>query len=469
MKATIPYYCIDCLIVWFLLTHGDRNDSNMRRTLRVISINFPFKTPWVVQEPRLTTARAFFDFDVVVLRPYPLLGNRPGGVSNIESHEYSEASREVLGKSEDIVRLLQQGGLLVVILDVLQVMKFNSGAHSYTGGTIYTVTNYDFLSKHFFHCVRNGTGSNVEIFDHAEPFSVVIKTASVQWTAFIAEKPADPFSFTRFFARNGAGSFVGGQIGLGAGNVIFLPNFRQLNEEQFFEACYEYRFKREATPVPPWAKEVSLPGASDADSKIAQIGERMREIEQLLLAAIRERDGLLALKKLLYEKGKTQLEPIVRRALDRLGFATTPSGTIPGTGFEIDGRTTKGSQPGILEVKGSKKQISLDEFSPFVPKILADFQASHCASKGVLVGNGLCEEPPTKRIGDKVFSSHVLQAARSHSIALVSSVELYAVICGVLSGDITELERIREAILTTNGYVNLMQFWRKSPFPEEGT
>jgi hypothetical protein len=248
-----------------------------------------------------------------------------------------------------------------------------------------------------------------------------------------------------------------------------LPNFKQLSEEQFFEACYEYRFKREGTPVPPWAKEVSLPGASHADSKISQIDERIREIEQLRLEASRERDELLAFRKLLYEKGKTQLEPIVRRALDRLGFETTPSATIPGTGLEIDGRTTKGSQPGILEVKGSKKQISLDEFSPFVPKILADLQASGCASKGILIGNGLCEAPPPERIGDKVFSSHVLQAAKSQSIALVSSIELYAVICGVLLGDITEFETIRETILTTNSFVNLMQFCRKSPFPEKGT
>jgi hypothetical protein len=90
-----------------------------------------------------------FDFDVVVIRPYLLVGNRPAGWSNIESHEYSQAIREVVGKAEDIGRLLQQGGLLVVILDALQALRFNSGAYSYTGGTIYTVTNYDFLGEHF--------------------------------------------------------------------------------------------------------------------------------------------------------------------------------------------------------------------------------------------------------------------------------------------------------------------------------
>jgi hypothetical protein len=437
----------------------------MPEKLKVLSINFPFRAPWVVQEATLATTRALFDFDVVVLRPYLLVSTRPVGKSSIESGDYNRARKEIYGKTEDISRLLQQGGLLVVILDALQELKFNTGAYSYTGGTIYTVTNYDFLSPYFFNCMRNGTGSRIEILDVAEPFSGVLRGASVQWTAFIAETPPYQFAYTTFFARNGIGSFVGGQIAAGTGNIVFLPNFKEVNEEQFFEACREYRHRREGTPVPLWAEQVSLPGASDAETKITKIDEQMREVEQLRREAVSERDELLAYKKLLYEKGRTQLEPTVRRALDQLGFATKPGETISGTGFEIDGRTTVGSALGILEVKGSKKQIALGEFSPFVPKILADFQASGCASKGILIGNGLCEGHPQDRLGEKVFSPHVLQAAKTQSIALVNSVELYCVICGVLSGDIVQLDVIREAILTTNGLVNLRQFCREFPFP----
>ncbi len=226
-------------------------------------------TPWVVQESGLATPRALLDFDVVVIRPYLLVRDYPAGLSNIEARQYKEARREVCGKLEDTGRLLEQGGLLVVILDVLQEMKFNTAAHRYSvGGRIYTVTNYDFLSEHFFHCVRSGTGSSVEILDNAEPFSAVIKTGSVQWTAFIGEQPPDPFGSAIFFARNGAKSFIGGQIALGAGSVVFLPNFRQLNEEQSFEACLQYRSRREGTPLPPCPEEVSLPAARKSDSKI---------------------------------------------------------------------------------------------------------------------------------------------------------------------------------------------------------
>jgi hypothetical protein len=436
----------------------------MPAKLRILSINFPFRTSWVTNEPNLATPRALFDFDVVVIRPY-LLADRPGGGPwVIESFAYARARKEIDGKGEDIARFLDQGGLLVVILNEAQELKYDTGAHSYAGGTVYTVTNYDFLDEHFSESVRNGVGTNIEILKVAEPFSGVIRKSNVQWTAFLGRKLPYPFNNMVFFARNGSGSFVGGQLPLRAGNVVFLPNFKELDEEQFFEACRQYRYQREGTPAPEWSKHVFLPGVSDLEKNITKIDEQLREIEGLRKEAVRELDELLAFKKLLYEKGKTQLEPTVLRALDQLGFGIKPSETISGTGFEIDGRTTVGPTPGILEIKGSKKQIVLDEFSPFIPKILADLGASGYASKGILIGNGLCEGNPKDRLGDKVFSAHVLEAAKTQSIALLNSVELYCVLCGILSGKIQNLEAIREKILTTNGFVSLVPFCPELPF-----
>jgi hypothetical protein len=81
------------------------------------------------------------------------------------------------------------------------------------------------------------------------------------------------------------------------------------------------------------------------------------------------------------------------------------------------------------------------------------------------VGNGLCLERPEKRLGSGVFSSHVLEAAKTNSVALVNTVELYAVLCVVLAGEKLDLPTIRERILTTNGYVDLREFLVNPPFP----
>ena len=63
-----------------------------------------------------------------------------------------------------------------------------------------------------------------------------------------------------------------------------------------------------------------------------------------------------------------------------------------------------------------------------------------------------------------MFSAEVLEEAEKHSVSLVNSVELYWVVCGVLSKEIDDLETIREAILTTSGYVDLRPFCGIPPF-----
>jgi hypothetical protein len=143
---------------------------------------------------------------------------------------------------------------------------------------------------------------------------------------------------------------------------------------------------------------------------------------------------------------------------------TSASEVIAGTIHEIDGRTTKGSSAGIVEVKGSKNQIVQSEFSPFVPKILADAEVNKKYSKGILVGNGLCETQPDKRLGDSVFSPNVLDGAKRTSVALINSVELYWLCCALLRGDSVDKNAVREAMLTGNGYVDLKPFSGVSPF-----
>ena len=164
------------------------------------------------------------------------------------------------------------------------------------------------------------------------------------------------------------------------------------------------------------------------------------------------------------ENGKTQLEPIVRRALDDLEFGTSPGEVIPGTIHEIDGRTSKGFRAGIVEAKGSKNQIAQSEFSSFVTKILADADVKKKYSKGMFVGNGMCQNEPGKRLGEAVFSPHVLDGAKLNSVALVNSVELYWLCCALLRGDLVDKSKVREAILATNGYVDLKPFSGESPF-----
>jgi hypothetical protein len=432
----------------------------MARALRTLSINFPFKSASVICEADFSTPRALFDFDVAVVRPYCLL-DRSGGRFSVEWNSYSHANGVMQKRVDEAARLLDQGGLLVVVLSAVEVLKCRTGGYSM--GTIYTTTNYDFLDPRFYEVVHNGTGDRVDCFS-SDPFTKVIKASTVSWTAFIDHKIPYPFLDPLIFARNGRDAIVGASVPVRSGHIIFLPNFKQLDEAAFLEACLDYRSRREGTPAPAWVQSVYLPDKHGLQQAIASLELKVEQLQEEVREKRMALGALLGFKKLLYEKGKTQLEPIVLKALDEFGFQTSPGELIAGTSFEIDGRTKVGSSPGLLEIKGSKNQIALDEFSPFTTKILSDFQATNVHSKGILVGNGLCLERPDKRLGSRVFSSHVLEAAKRNSVALVNSVELYAVFSNLLEERIHDIEAVRETILAANGYADLSGFIVKSPF-----
>ena len=175
------------------------------------------------------------------------------------------------------------------------------------------------------------------------------------------------------------------------GHIIVLPNVLKLDEESFLNVCAEYRFKRQGTTPPEWESKVVMPGLLEIEAAIADVDKQIAELQKARQRVQEQMEERASYRKLLYEKGKVQPEPIVLRALDDLEFGTSPSEIIQGTQYEIDGRTTKGSIPGIIETKGSKNVIAQSEFSPFVTKILADSDVSNIFSKGILVGNGLCE------------------------------------------------------------------------------
>jgi hypothetical protein len=430
----------------------------MSKRLRVISVNFPFQNQDVVQEPALATDKAFFDFDVVVIRPERF--DFPGG----QFATYKAIELTMNRKRAELVRLFTQGGVLVVLLDIPNIYTIQSSG--YTAHSFESTTNYAFIDQNFWKCLASGSGRQIHYSDPTEPFVRVLKKSTVAWTAYVAKTPDYPFNTFRFFASVGAGTSVAGVMPYRAGHLILLPNLEQLDETQFLDACAEYRFKRQAAVPHDWVKHVYLPGLMSIESDIANVDKQISELQTTKNQKQELFDNRAAYRKLLYEKGKAQLEPIVLRALNDLAFKTKPSEVIAGTNFEIDGRTTVGSLRGIIEIKGSKNPIVLDEFSPFVVKILADHQANNASSKGILVGNGLCETIPEKRVGDSIFSPHVIDAAQTHSVVLINTVELYWLCCTLLDGAKLDLGAIRELILGCNGYADLKPFCGKSPWQE---
>jgi hypothetical protein len=427
----------------------------MSKKLRVISINVPFADTSVVHAS-LYSDLALFDFDVVVIRPQGFEGWDPPSDSTICGHLQSIMAT----KKRELDSLFRQGGVLVVFLDVPDVYRVEGDRF---GQGACVVDNYDFLDAHLAGGLRKGSGTQVTYSTGSEPFVNVLKKSTVAWTSYLERIP-NSLKELRFFAHAGTAGALGGKMPYGEGHLIILPNVQSLDEKAFFEACAEYRFKRQGTIPPEWVATTVVPGLPPIETAIADLDKRIAGLQKERQCRVTELEERTSYRKLLYEKGKAQLEPIVLRALGDLDFGTSPGEVIAGTIHEIDGRTTKGSSSGIVEVKGSKNQIAQSEFSPFVTKILADAEVNKKYSKGILVGNGLCETEPSKRLGDSVFSPHVLDGAKRNSVALINAVELYWLCCAMLRGDLVDKSAIREAILAGNGYVDLKPFSGQPPF-----
>src|SRR5438105_2145041 len=148
----------------------------MSKQLRVISINFPFRSPEVVQESTLATEKALFDFDVVVIRPARF------DHSSASTAVYQSLKNTMRLKSMELDRLFAQGGVLVLFLDVPDFYTVRTDR--YTAGPVYTVNNYEFLQYNFVSCIRSGTGQQISYSDHSEPFVAVLKNSTVAWTAY---------------------------------------------------------------------------------------------------------------------------------------------------------------------------------------------------------------------------------------------------------------------------------------------
>lgn len=426
-----------------------------QKSLRIVAINFSFSAS--TASVSLDSDTALFDFDVVLIRPPQL--PTPQGPAQMSTHDHLE--RVMAHKKQELKTLFAQGGVLVIVLDVPSFYSFKVERQRMV--KTYSVGNYDFVDANLAKCLSKGSGTQVAFTTSNEPFVEVLKKSTVAWTTYLTAMPQPPLNAFTFFARAGAAGFLAGKMAYGEGHIILLPNLTRLDDVSFLEVCAEYRFKKQGTMPPAWVRRVFVPGLAEIETSIGLLETQIADLNAQREKRLMDADASSAYRKLLYEKGKTQLEPIVLRGLDDIGFGTMPSEMIGGI-HEIDGRTSNGSNPGILEVKGSKNQISQSEFSPFITKIVADADIKGVYSKGIFVGNGLCEADPSTRLGDSVFSKHVVEGAKRHSIALLNSVELFWLCCTQMRGDIVDKNAVRETILTGNGYVDLKQFSGASPF-----
>lgn len=160
---------------------------------------------------------------------------------------------------------------------------------------------------------------------------------------------------------------------------------------------------------------------------------------------------------MLYEKGKHQLEPVVRDALALLGCHVEPQ-----PDKDSDGLVNFEYGVALLEVVGSKATIKIEKLGELIKNIGNFISGKGITVKGILVGNPFCDEPldnrPPKGSQKKLFATELLESAEQQSITVLLSTDLYKVVCRILSGKLPDIQKqsVRERIFNGKGLVRLV-------------
>jgi len=445
--------------------------------MKILTINYPITDERVTNRGNLVGAEALFDFDVVIIQPLPIstLITRgteptPEGIK-IAEYDYSRIKNLWGHRANEIEALLENNGILIVLLAPYECVyshHYNGQGHAQKCEN-HWLDNYGWLPINTYPAgiTTTGGGNKYQITNNSNPFTEYLKQGDVRWQTYI-NCPED----WNVFAESVKDKVIGATVNVENGKIVFLPSLQERNDEVLL-SCIENSFETYSeTPPPDWINEFILPKEKEGEQDIEKIQQQLEEIKEREKKAKDKLEEITKFKKLLYEQGKHQLEPIVRDAFRLFGF-TVHDDYKPKTGSNIEIDTVIECNYGqaIVEIKGrgTKKEgekgkcISLDDFSQLTNKIQDDLKITGKTKEGILVGNGfrLCTHPKNRR-GEKIFTPHVKESAERQSITLINTVDLYGVVHGILGGEEIDKDKLQQKILGSKGICEFKEFIKEN-------
>lgn len=411
----------------------------------------------------LIEANVFQDYEAVVVDPQNL-ERLYGNIVEFYDADERQLTPEVgqvislvnLQRREQVAGLLKLGGIVVCFMQPLKWYSYNLRVEG-EDRWIY-ITNYAWLLKPSdikteLGEIKYSTGTTIDYIESGHPFSEYLNIKP-PWSAYVDKEACQNW---RVLASAFGTHVVSIAKRVGLGHIILLPSYYDYNNGELLERCVKKLLAgREITPQPDWAKSILVPGQSELISKITQINEQVDALEKERETVVDGNDKLERWKYLLYEKGKHQLEPVVRDALALLGCNVEPQ-----PDKDSDGVVTFDYGKALLEVGGSKATIRIEKLGELTTNMGNFISQRGVAVKGILVGNPFCEEPldnrPPKGSQKKLFAKELLEGAEQQSIAVLLSTDLYEVVSRILSDKLPETEKqsLRERIFSGKGLVRL--------------
>ena len=322
----------------------------------------------------------------------------------------------------------------------------------------FSVSNYDWLfaentRREQLGDIQEARGTTIEYMDQRHPCREYLNTKPA-WSAYVNVSDCKQWRIL-------ASAFGTHAIALAktveSGHIILLPSDRGFHNGEVLEQCLRSLVQdREATPQPNWARDILVPGEQELIGKVATIEEQIGCLEREREARIGEKQELERWKYLLYEKGKHHLEPVVRDALELIGFSVEPQPDKDSDGLLVSDCCTA-----LIEVVGSKGTIRIEKLGELLTNIGNFVSEKKKPAKGVLIGNPFCEhaldDRPPKHSQKPLFAKELLESAQQQGIAVLLSTDLYEVVTGILDGKVGAVAResMRRRICDGSGLVML--------------
>lgn len=414
----------------------------------------------------LINANMFQDYEAVVIDPEGL--DRLYGHARYdlyEDYDKRQLSLEVgsifpaVNKSrrEQVNGLLQRGGIVVCFMESVVRAYYE---YSIEGEEHYTwVTNYDWLFQIEYlerdlGKIKFGQGQTIDYIDASHSFSEYL-SIQPSWSAYVDKDACKEWKVLASAYGTHAVSLTK-RVGLG--HIILLPSYYDYHNGELLERCIiKLLGDREIRPQPGWAKAILVPGQEELISKITQVNEQIDALEKEGKTLIDDNNKLERWKYLLYEKGKHQLESVVREALALLGCRVELQ-----PDKDSDGLVACDYGVALLEVVGSERTIRVQKVGQLIRNIGNYISEKGGQVKGILVGNPFCDEPldnrPPKDSQKPLFAKELVESAEHQSIAVLLSTDLYEVVHRILSGELPDAEKqsLQERIFNGKGLVRLI-------------
>lgn len=236
---------------------------------------------------------------------------------------------------------------------------------------------------------------------------------------------------------------------LESGPVYWLPTPDKISAGEAIDLLLRGRYGiAQEARVPEWIDDYSLPAEAPIADEIDRLNHELEERGQQLSAAARRAEDAARPRRLLFEKGKQTLEPIVRDALREVGARVDDPAV---EGIE-DGLLFRGEQAAVIEIKGREGAVKQADIRQVVQWASDAKLRDGVAYKPLIVANPYCNTKLEDR--GEPLTGNAKSYAENGEVALLTTSQLFEAVRRYQLGEL-DVDAFWSEVFQAKGVVDL--------------